>query len=107
MTENKTLEIKKEEPKVIEIPKPVPPAISLNELKPQNTTVINSNDRSAGADKMNALKNLITEKTEQKKTEMPAPTPSVSATPKPVMNDVVPKPPIKEVPEEVLKGLLE
>ena len=75
LNENKVLESKKEEP----------PSISLNELKQKTSSVSSLPDRSASAEDMNKLKNLISGKeTKEKKKET-----------------------VKEVPEDVLRKILE
>ena len=87
LNENKVLEIKKEEIKQTIPVKPQPreirPAISLNELKVSKPNPVSRlQDRSASAEDMNKLKNLISEKeTKEEK--------------------------IREVPEDVLKKILE
>ncbi len=60
LSENKVLEVKKEEPKVEEVKKIEPAPISLSALK-ENKPVQNtpSNDRSASTERMSALKDLI------------------------------------------------
>ncbi|MFA5931814.1 MAG: type IV secretion system DNA-binding domain-containing protein [Candidatus Paceibacterota bacterium] len=112
---NKTLHSEQASP-VIPTPAPVktpvPEPVSLDSLKdkikeedkklarPSGGNFSSYNDRSAGADEMNKLKNLISEKIETKKEEVaPAPAP----TPIPIPQ----KPATKEVPEDVLRKVLE
>ena len=78
LNENKVLESKKEEvrkvePKVEEVKREAPPAISLSELnKPKQVPVSTLQDRSASAEDMNKLKNLISAKSnEVEPTDMP------------------------------------
>ncbi|MFZ2205247.1 MAG: CxxC-x17-CxxC domain-containing protein [Minisyncoccia bacterium] len=108
LSENKVLEKPVVVPEVKEIKIPVPPpAMSLSDLKrsnPVSATSIN-NDRSASAEDMNKLKNFIFEK---------VPAASQEKKVEPVNEEVkkeipVPTPPknIKEVPEDVLKKILE
>lgn len=123
------------EPAPAPTPKPVEP-ISLDALKQKTkeaTVVINSKDRAATAEDMNKLKDLIIERTEKKEepkpvSPPPAPTPipkeeittpakatsPQQATPKDGQGgEKAGTPPpltkenIKEVPEDVLKKLLE
>jgi CxxC-x17-CxxC domain-containing protein len=90
LNENKVLEPKKEIKKVEEIKKETPPAISLNELKvPKPISASPLPDRSASAEEMNKLKNLI-DSSGGKKEKPASPTGGV-----------------KEIPEDVLRKILE
>ena len=82
-------EVKKEEPKMEEIKKEAPPAISLNELRVPKSTVSTLEDRSASADDMNKLKDLISKVPPVNK---PAASPAGR---------------VREVPEDVLRKILE
>jgi hypothetical protein len=97
LNENKILdgkeEVKKEEPKVVEVKKDTPPAISLNELRnPKPPTVSNLQDRSASAEDMNKLKDLISNKEEKEEEKEKVEVSSGK---------------VKEVPEDVLRKILE
>ncbi|MFZ3015695.1 MAG: CxxC-x17-CxxC domain-containing protein [Minisyncoccia bacterium] len=107
LSENKVFEKKPNEPEIKEVKKVTPEPISLSELggsKP--ATVSKLKDRSASVEDMNKLKSFIStkkdevkkepevKKEEPKKEEVITPTPA-------------PKNKIKEVPEEVLKKILE
>ncbi len=101
-------------------PKPVVESLSLDALKqkiqtPNNKPVHTSTDRAATAEDMNKLKELIIERTEkvpEKKPEVVQPAPAPTSIPIPVPQKKVAEPPlttgnVKEVPEDVLKKLLE
>lgn len=129
LNENKVLESKVETPKVEEIKKDIPPAISLNELKetkPNSPVSSMLKDRSASKDEMNKLKDFIAEKkpffaevqlneeikdTLPIKKEVPVsptvnlPKPEAPIQP-PTPNNPPPQKP-KEVPEDVLRKILE
>jgi hypothetical protein len=97
----------KEEVKVE--PEKVAP-ISLSQLKPVEKPANNPSDRSAGEDKMNALKNLIDktqveEKKEEVKPELPKvePVKTEANHETPKAEEVKPK----EVPEDVLRKILD
>ncbi len=110
-------------PKPVPVPvvPPAPAPVSLDELKNKTKEISATNgkpragDRAATADDMNKLKNLIIERTEKKEEEVkPTPTsiPIPIPPPTPVPEKKVDEPPltsqnIKEVPEDVLKKLLE
>ncbi len=95
---NKTLN----ENKVLE--KPTPPPISLSELKKVEPTQTSSlKDRSANIEEMNKLKNLIQKKTDPLPEPIPESVPEVKKEEKPLQN----KAEIKEVPEDVLRKILE
>ena len=125
LNENKVLEgkkeIKVEESKMVEVKKEAPPTISLNDLRQNSPTKTSTlQDRSASSEDMNKLKNLISEKETtgfvpkiqkeeiieekvQQDTMPVKPTepiqqaqPSVSSSGK-----------IREVPEDVLRKILE
>ncbi len=125
LSENKVFEVKKEEPKMEEIKKETPPPISLSDLKVQKpANISNLKDRGASVEDMSKLKNLISEtkipipeptketpvfvpepikeipkeepKEEIKKEEKSVPIPSVSPSGK-----------VREVPEDVLRKILE
>jgi CxxC-x17-CxxC domain-containing protein len=86
LSENKIPEEKKKEPEIKKVEVPVKPATSLNELKnptPTSSTILK--DRSASKEDMDKLKNFI------QTTNIPVP----------------PKEEIKEVPEDVLRKILE
>ena len=93
-------------------PKPVEP-LSLDVLKQktkESVVVSSSKDRAATAEDMNKLKDLIIERTEVKPTPAPAPTPIPTPTQQPEKTGTVPPlttENVKEVPEDVLKKLLE
>jgi CxxC-x17-CxxC domain-containing protein len=80
---------------------PTPAPISLDALKDKmktaNQVSMPNKDRAASSEDMNKLKNLIQEKVETKKEEAPAPTPA----------PIPQKPITKEVPEDVLRKILE
>jgi len=119
LNENKVLEpkkeeIKKEEPKMEEIKREAPPAISLSELKiskPISASPLP--DRSASVADMNKLKNLISEKeiiTEKKQapdeiSPAPVPAPIPDSTPKQNVASSANK--VREIPEDVLRKILE
>ena len=118
LSENKVFDAPKEEPKVEEVKKPTPPPISLNELKSQKPfPVPNIKDRSASAEDMNKLKNLISEtvipETESISISMPEkkeeevvstpPIPIPTPTPAPIIEPItipIPEPTVleKEIP---------
>ncbi len=83
---------------------PAPKPISLKELNEESNKVpiLNSNDRAATAEDMNKLKDLILERTEKvlEKSEEVRNLADVSEPPLTTQN-------VKEVPEDVLKKLLE
>jgi CxxC-x17-CxxC domain-containing protein len=95
---------------------PTPPPISLDALKDKMKTVnqnpIQSKDRAASTEDMNKLKNLISEKVEAKKPALASGdsstqggeevTPAPASTPTPI-----PQKPNQEVPEDVLRKILE
>ncbi len=91
---------------------PVPPApVSINVLKNQNTeNVVVKNDKAASSEDMNKLKNLIAEKRVEPSVFQNKLNTTVSSLPpkeeKP-LNHQIPKPPVREVPEDVLKKILE
>jgi len=108
----------KEEPKPIE--RPTPPPISLSELKvPTSFNPSVLKDRSASQDTMNKLKDLVSEKTakepEKIKEELPKPILEIipelvkESEPEKIPEPVSTKPvsSIKEVPEDVLRKILE
>jgi uncharacterized protein YfkK (UPF0435 family) len=85
-------------------------AISLESLKEKIKTVnqnpIQNKDRSASLEDMNKLKNLIQQKVEVKKEEIT--TPAKATHPQQGGEDTFQKPiPVKEVPEDVLRKILE
>jgi len=79
---------------------PVPEPISLDELKSKTKEQIASKDRSAPKEEMDKLKNLILEKV----TTPASVTPPPKGGEEPVSSE---KPQVKEVPEDVLKKILE
>jgi CxxC-x17-CxxC domain-containing protein len=107
---------------------PTPPPISLDALKDRmktvNQTPVQSKDRAASQDEMNKLKNLILEKTPTPVSNptpiqtppptptpvsapiAPAPTSAPTPTPAP-MPTPIPQKQTKEIPEEVLRKILE
>ena len=105
---NKTLSEKKEVP--VPPPAPVqpaiPPPVSLDALKSKvqevKKDVSQSKDRAASAEDMNKLKDLIAQKT-----PTPVVAPAPIPTPPPVVHTPVPKKPTNEVPEDVLRKILE
>ena len=95
-------------------PKPVVEPLSLDALKQKNKEILNSNskDRAATAEDMDKLKNLIIERTEVKPTPVPTPPPQPTPVPPQTPEKTGTIPPlttgnVKEVPEDVLKKLLE
>jgi hypothetical protein len=108
------------QPPIAEVPKPLPvlapEPISLDSLKDKIKEEASkpprqfaSGDRSASVEEMNKLKDLISakiEKKEEKKVEeIPISTiPSIPNTPAP---EPIPQKPAKEVPEDVLRKILE
>lgn len=118
---NKTLSQPKISPPRAETPSvPVPTPISLSALKNQNKTSSielwmkerSSGDRSASAEDMNKLKDLISEKIPEPAPSIPPPppvAPSPVSTPPPVPPTPPPPSPqnIKEIPEDVLRKILE
>lgn len=133
LSEQKIIELKKEE-KIVEEKKPTLAPVSLNTLqaKPVAGEIKPANDRSASADRMSSLKDLLAkveserqveekkvepEKVEEPKKpepEIPIPQKSVPPVPPPPAppipqkeEQIQQKPPVKEVPEEVLKKILE
>ena len=117
LAENKVFTAPKREPEVTEVKStiPTPQPISLNDLKTPKPAEINSkNDRSASEERMSALRSLIMEKapeainppslkaSKDKKEETPTPTPTSIPNPTPNLT-----PNVKEVPEDVLRKVLE
>ncbi|MES2023633.1 MAG: CxxC-x17-CxxC domain-containing protein [Patescibacteria group bacterium] len=103
LSENKISESNSISPEAISIvEKPTPPPMSLSDLKISQPPVILHGDRSASIDEMNKLKDLISEKTES----VPEPTPRPISGPTPTPTPP-PAPKVREVPEDVLKNLLE
>lgn len=93
---------------------PTPPPISLDSLKKKDNSNILKKDRSASQEEMDKLKELISEKApEVARKDVPAPdpvtpTPTPIPTPPPVTSSTPPKSNIvKEVPEDVLRKVLE
>jgi CxxC-x17-CxxC domain-containing protein len=108
---------------------PIPPPVSLNILKNENKETTPSKNRAASAEDMDKLKNLISAKVSapsansgpaaiptppppSQPASIPIPTPPASAQSsseaKPAPNPVpVPPSAVREVPEDVLRGLLE
>ncbi len=82
----------------IEIPKKMVEPVSLDALKHKIKNVIPQKDKAASSENMNKLKEIISEKV----TPLVATPPLVPPAPTPV-----PKKPVKEVPEEVLRKILE
>ncbi|MES2315331.1 MAG: CxxC-x17-CxxC domain-containing protein [Patescibacteria group bacterium] len=82
-------------PKVVPVSTPTPAPMSLSDLKTKvkDQVVTTNKDRSAPPEQMNKLKDLISAKEEKPVTPTPTPVPQ---TPK-----------VKEVPEDVLKKILE
>ena len=98
----------------------VPPPISLETLKNEGSaaparvwSAPGGKDRSASAEEMNKLKSIIAEKE-----ELSAPAPDIQNVPKPPAMSLPPAPPlstpdytakktVKEVPEDVLRRMLE
>ncbi len=98
---------------------PVPAPVSINILKNHNGDMAMKNDKAANSEDMNKLKDLIAEKRVESVPVPSTPPPdifqnkftsTVSSLPikeeKPVSHNV-PKPPVREVPEDVLKKMLE
>lgn len=135
LSEQKIIELKKEE-KIIEDKKPTPAPVSLNTLhaKPISNETKPTNDRGASADRMNSLKDLLakveserednikTPEKEQKSSQIPVPQKKIEPEiPIPQKQEIPPnnqstitqnkpqtqKQPIREVPEDVLKKILE
>ena len=77
---------------------PTPPPVSLDVLKNKEKEVISSNDRAAKPEEMEKLKNLISEK---------IPTFEEVGTPTPENVGAEPTSKTKEVPEDVLRKILE
>ncbi len=83
--------------------------ISLDSLKSKIKVSVSSRDRAANAEDMSKLKDLISKKIEAKKEVIPTPPPStdlgstVSSTTTPIPK----KPKTREVPEDVLRKILE
>ena len=103
LSENKILEQKPKEPEIKKVEEPIKPAMSLNELK-ATTTASNTTlkDRSASKEDMDKLKNFISKTT--KKEEVPTPEGvGIQTSDK---NQNVGKE-LKEVPEDVLRKILE
>lgn len=123
---------KKEEPKVVEVKKETPAPISLGNLKTHHPTFTSTlKDRSASSEDMNKLKNLILEKNikveekiepiivkeeikeqiVEKKLEKPLETKvfeeKIIETPKEIKKEEKPEKKVKEIPEDVLKKILE
>ena len=108
------------EGEVKEEKKEVPPAISLGDLKSSETKPVskmqNKNDRSAGEDKMNALKDLISDKVapmmKEEGNAPEKPNPEIKSEPEANNRTDIPKPPTNEKPEpkatpnEVPEGVL-
>ncbi len=106
---NKTLgAIPKPQPKAVSQPiSPVPAPVSLDTLKNKNKEAVSSKDRAASSEDMNKLKDLITAagRTPQnavvaQKISAPVPTPDPTSIP-------IPQKPVREVPEDVLRKVLE
>ena len=98
-----------------EVP-PGPTAISLNELKIPTPSPSQLKDRSASQDDMNKLKSFISEKTLQNKAEIeervePTPTPTLVPVPEPKVEEkkeeIKQPEKVREVPEDVLRKILE
>jgi CxxC-x17-CxxC domain-containing protein len=94
------------------VPKVEP--ISLNSLKDKMSVQsgANNKDRGATSENINKLKEIITEKVPEKiqtpnPTPPPAPQPVPPPAPTPVMSASPASKPVKEVPEDVLKKVLE
>ncbi|MFA5841031.1 MAG: type IV secretion system DNA-binding domain-containing protein [Candidatus Paceibacterota bacterium] len=120
---NKTLQNQEVSPVIsppipIPVKIPTPEPVSLDTLKdkikqeenklasPSGGSFIPRNDRSAGVDEMNKLKDLISQKTPTPapiSTPISTPTPTPTPTPMPIPQ----KPTTKEVPEDVLRKILE
>lgn len=101
LNEQKIIELKKEE-KIIEEKKPTPPPISLNDLGskiPKVEVPKPVNDRSASPDKMNSLKDILAKVEGDRGVEPPIPVPQKQNNPQGA--------PVREVPEDVLKKILE
>lgn len=111
-------------PETASVSVPVPQPISLDSLKekiktlptnsqPKEVVPQKGKDRAASTEEMNKLKNLIAQKTEVKKEEITTPsTNSVQATPAkvtppPQKGEGISQKSIKEVPEDVLRKILE
>lgn len=104
--------------KTVHIQKPTPPPISLHTLKNNNSTIrpmtMNSRDRGASSEEMNKLKDLIKEKASgpDASTTVSAPhTPMPSVHPNPAprrsLDGMNSGKKIREVPEDVLRKILE
>jgi CxxC-x17-CxxC domain-containing protein len=123
---NKTLQGQQANPVIstpipIPVKIPTPEPISLDSLKdkikeeekklarPSGGNFIPHNDRSAGADEMNKLKNLISTTSAGQAEKTPTPTPNSAPipTPTPIPMPIPQKPMTKEVPEDVLRKILE
>ena len=99
LNENKVLEPKKEEPKVEEVKREAPPAISLNELKNTKPATSVLPDRSASAEDMDKLKNLISAKDNSEKRS------DLKGAQRSDLGESNGS--VKEVPEDVLRKILE
>ncbi len=91
-----------------EIPKKEPEPVSLDALKHKHKEVVPQKDKAASSENMNKLKEVISEKVAPPYVPTPPPAP----TPIPVPQKTVAEPPltkgnIKEVPEEILRKILE
>jgi hypothetical protein len=94
---------------------PTPPPISLDALKDKMSALSGSasggktsKDRAASSEDMNKLKNLIQEKTEKNPSASSGPTASPSATPPPAPTPTpIPQKTTNEVPEDILRKVLE
>ncbi|MDO8659667.1 MAG: hypothetical protein Q7K54_03635, partial [Candidatus Parcubacteria bacterium] len=83
----------------VETPKKVVEPVSLNSLKNKIKDVIPPKDKAASSENMNKLKSIISEKIPPIPTLPPQPIPPASIS--------VPQKPVKEVPEDVLRKVLE
>ncbi len=119
LNENKVFEDKKPEVKLEERPTPEPISLDSLKSKPEINKITPAKDRSANAEEMNKLKDLISGQT-----EVNSPLPKVESKPQPKADQPraeeppkvaqpipsqpeQPKTNVREVPEDVLKKILE
>jgi len=121
LSENKVFQEEKKEPVIEEIKKNVPEPISLNTLKtPIAPVSVSLKDKAAKAEEMNKLKDLIKSKPEIKEKPIEnvlvenivePPTqqkePDIAQVPPVIPEPEVPKSDVREVPEDILRKILE
>ena len=86
---------------------PVSKPVSLDTLKNKNKESLPSKDRAASSEDMNKLKDLILEKIEKEKTVHTPPILTPPPTSAESSSEAKPAPKMKEVPEDVLRKILE